>query len=267
MEENIQEFTITEENREVIGFTNKTENLVIPEFFIGEGTGGTTDGQKYRVTKIGKKAFAGTNVQIVRMPNSVRLIEQEAFSKCNCLTGITLSENLEAIELGAFYDCKNMKDLKLPKELELIWIQAFYGCASLTHITIPNKTRIIGARAFDNCPNLQTISGEKGNKKFFSTQHNKILIDMKHEYSVWVSATLPELVLGKEVISLFHTDRDFLYMGENHLKTIFIPETVNSIPKGLLSNCVNCTIIVNKQKESIPNAPWGAGTAYVYWIG
>lgn len=33
MEENILPFTITEENREAIGFTNKTENLVIPEFF------------------------------------------------------------------------------------------------------------------------------------------------------------------------------------------------------------------------------------------
>ncbi len=84
-----------------------------------------------KVTSIGARAFEGSSVTSVTIPDGVAKIGQMAFSDCALLTSVTLPSTLTSIG-----DC------------------AFDGCAKLKSITIPSSVVSIGDDAFDGCDEL-----------------------------------------------------------------------------------------------------------------
>ena len=72
---------------------------------------------------------------VVTIPNTVTFIRSNAFSGCEEITYITLSNSLYTIG-----DC------------------SFMGCSSLSTITIPNTVTYIGSGAFWNCSNLTLVN-------------------------------------------------------------------------------------------------------------
>lgn len=91
--------TITTYNRDKIGYTSNTANLVIPSVFRDR------DGTLYRVTEVDDYAFRD---------------EKQIFS-------VTISEGVTRIGDRAFYDCVGLYELNLPASLKLIEGAAF-GC-------------------------------------------------------------------------------------------------------------------------------------------
>lgn len=79
-------FTITESNRDKVGYTGDLdENLIIPETFQD------TDGTSYRVTSIGETAFSNcSNLASITIPASVTFIDDYPFDGCYNLTTITV---------------------------------------------------------------------------------------------------------------------------------------------------------------------------------
>lgn len=51
----------------------------------------------FKVIRIGYRAFWQCQIQSILLPESIRVIGQEAFYKCNQLQSITLPESLESI--------------------------------------------------------------------------------------------------------------------------------------------------------------------------
>lgn len=80
------------------------------------------------VTTIGAYAFSLCNKTSIKIPNSVKIIEGFAFSRC---------ENLSSISFG-----NSVTDIGL---------YAFGGCPSLTSVTFPNSLTTIGYSAFSCC--------------------------------------------------------------------------------------------------------------------
>nr|WP_314801505.1 leucine-rich repeat protein [uncultured Capnocytophaga sp.] len=104
-----------------------------------------TDAQEVDMTQIdelksigmvGEAAFKGlTNLKKVILPNTIEVIDREAFANCTALTSIKLGGN----------------------KLDEIGNNAFSGCTKLTRIDIPKNVSRIRGGAFDDCNALQTI--------------------------------------------------------------------------------------------------------------
>ena len=100
------DFTVTEDNRGVIGYTGKTgENLDIPAVFQNNGVW-------YRVTAIGDRAFDGCeNLTSVTIPNTVKGIGKWAFHWCTNLTRITLPNSIKSMALSSLRSCDSLKTI------------------------------------------------------------------------------------------------------------------------------------------------------------
>lgn len=141
---------------------------------------------------IDKYAFYGcTQLQAIRVGSQVTTIEESAFSRCENLNSIELSEgltfigsycfascsSLEVIEIpigvtsisyGAFSSCDNLRTVHLSNTVTAIEMYAFENCISLQEITIPASVRILET-CFRGCTNLQTIYflGEAPDELFY----------------------------------------------------------------------------------------------------
>ena len=147
------DFTITAENRHMIGYTDETTELNIPSTFQGE------DGTWYRVTSIGDNAFGMCgNLTHVTIPDSVTTIGAFAFDYCGSLTSITIPDSVTTIGDYAFESCRNLTSINIPNSVTSIADGTFYGCNSLTSITIPDSVTSIGSSAFYGCSSLTSIT-------------------------------------------------------------------------------------------------------------
>ena len=103
-------------------------NIVIPDSV-------DYDGQTYHVTSIGSMAFAQcTQLQSVKIPNSITTINERAFA-----------------------ECRNIKEIPLPDSLKTIGNMAFYHCAELESVSIPATVEKVGSYIFTNCTGLKAV--------------------------------------------------------------------------------------------------------------
>ncbi|MBR6514963.1 MAG: leucine-rich repeat protein [Clostridia bacterium] len=131
------------------------------------------------VTVIGEEAFAEYDLTHVTIPDTVTLIDFNAFGDCVCLKSVKFSKSLTSIDYCAFDGCTSLKEISLPDSLEIIDEKAFSDCTSLKKIsfpknlkriessafrgcavkkvTLPNNLEYLGSNAFAECPNLKSL--------------------------------------------------------------------------------------------------------------
>lgn len=124
-----------------------------------------------KLKTIKEKAFSGTKIKSILIPNSVTIIDSSAFEYCKNLKKIKLSENVDDIKDYTFGDCNSLKKIIIPSNVKEIWQEAFSGCTSLTTIVIKNsKTApVIEEQAF---------SKAKANIKFY-VKNQKVAKSLK----------------------------------------------------------------------------------------
>ena len=111
------------------------------------------------VAKIGQGAFLSSSIEKIKLPNSVECIGNHAFSICENLTVVKLSENLKFKHLanGVFLHCKNLERITIPSNIETIGRDAFWG-SGLKTIELHNGIKEIGDCAFGSCKQLTTAN-------------------------------------------------------------------------------------------------------------
>lgn len=123
----------------------------------------THNNTTYTVTEIAANAFAGDNIDIVQLPNSVTKIHDGAFSSCT-LDSIKFSQNLKSIGEDAFW-YNNLTTVYLPEGLETIGNDAFahdtnwggYPMGRIREIHLPASLKELGEGAFRNNDPLNNI--------------------------------------------------------------------------------------------------------------
>lgn len=99
------------------------------------------------VNTIGEKAFYMSGVESVKLPETLRTIQAEAFKNCMSLTDVEISSNtLDSIGDGAFSNT-GIKEILLPESLRQIGNNAFSD-TKLVRVIIPDATRTLGEDVF-----------------------------------------------------------------------------------------------------------------------
>ena len=227
------DFTVTYENRSLIGFTESTTDFVIPAVFQNNGIW-------YRVTSIGmlhdwRGSFDGcTNLTSITIPNSVTHIGYGTFAGCTNLSEITISDSVTIIGDLAFAKCSNLTSITIPNGVTSIGFEAFWECKSLTSITIPNSVTSISSVAFRECFNLTSIIVEKGNPVYYS------------DGGCLIEKTSGTLLFGRNLSVIpegIINVGDYAFEGCANLTSITIPDSVRTIGNGAFCGCDNLITI------------------------
>ena len=127
-----------------------TGSTIVPHFV--NGNNGT-----YVVTGVTDKAFAGTGVTDVTLPQSVEYLGEYVFEDCKDLATVTLPKNLAYFGEGLFKGCSAMKSVIWPAEFDKIKSWQYAG-TGITSLELPENITVIGSHAFSDCPDLHTVN-------------------------------------------------------------------------------------------------------------
>ncbi|MBR4976766.1 MAG: leucine-rich repeat protein, partial [Thermoguttaceae bacterium] len=126
------------------------------------------------VRLIAKGAFQGGKIETVVLPQSLEIVDAEAFAFCSKLKSVLgAPDALEIVGDSAFSNCSSLERFDWPKNLQVIGKSAFSHCA-LTSAEIESVRRI-GEYAFQYCGKLTTLSAPSETREieagaFFGTK-------------------------------------------------------------------------------------------------
>ena len=287
------DFEVDSYNSNMIGYSDTTTDLVIPETFYDEATRAW-----YKVTRINSYAFDScTNLTSVVIPEGVTTIGNDAFRDCTNITNVVLPNSIKTIGDYAFISCKNLKNINIPRECASISYSAFTNCSALTEINvdsnnlnyssidgilcskdstilvrypegktqssfiIPEGITTIGYYAFNNCDNLTSIIIPEGvttiEEHVFTNCDGLISIVIPEGVTTVESATFINCSKLTNVIlpKSLTTIEGWAFQGCDNLANINIPEGVTSINHGVFLSCSNLSsIVIPKEVISIENS-------------
>ena len=210
--------------------------------------------EQYSINEIPAATFKGcTSLKTVNLPYGVKEIGGMAFFECNNLTEVT-AKGVTKIGDYAFAYCDNLSKANMflgnatrGSNSEAIYIgtSAFSGCTKLGEIVLPDNIAYIGSYAFDNTlwfnnlsdgpvylgSILYTYKGEMPENTTITVKDGTTMIcewAFSSQYNL-IGISLPQTIANIG-------DYAFSYSG---LKSFEIPASVDTIPRGLLSNCYN----------------------------
>ncbi|WP_407453757.1 leucine-rich repeat domain-containing protein [Methanobrevibacter sp.] len=137
------------------------------------------------VTSIEKNAFSSCKaLKNIQLPSGLNNIGTYAFTNCQSLEKIVIPNNVTNIGTYAFNNCDNLTEVVLPSNMEEIPAYLFYSCEKLTNITIPTTVTTIGNGAFKYCDALSYIEFPEnlvsiGDQAFYRTSLSDIVIPSK----------------------------------------------------------------------------------------
>lgn len=208
---------IDSENKyvEVTRSNNYSGDVVIPEQ-------AEYDGETYQVRAIGEFAFAGSSIQSVTIPGSVKIIEGYAFHECRELSSINISEGVEEIRSFAFYGCSELESVSFPQTLTKLGEGVFRGNEKLKTVVIPKSVIDCSGVPIWGAANLESIVVEEGNPVYDSRNNCNAIIETATNTLVngCKTTTIPDNI---EAIGTH------AFVEHSQLKEITIPNSVKRI--------------------------------------
>ncbi|MCF0220000.1 MAG: leucine-rich repeat protein [Muribaculaceae bacterium] len=176
-----------------------TGDIVIPATFENNGT-------TYTVTEIYKKAFDGSEITSVSIPETVEKIGTYVFRNCKNLTTVNYNAANSTIAGGdsryaIFQGCDNLTTLVLGDDVEKIPQNAFYGITSLTTLTIGESVKTIEKWSFDGCTNLTTIYYNAINCETIGTDGRDVFAPEDNDTHE-VTTSVKNVIVGENVESI-----------------------------------------------------------------
>ena len=170
---------------------------------------------------------------------TVNAIDSRAFMSCNGLTSVVIPETVTSIYFNAFSHCENLASVHLSNGLKVIDSGAFQYCKSLTSITIPASVISINGKGQTNtanrgpfycCDNLETMVVEEGNQYYDSRNNCNAIIETATNTLIFgcKGSTFPaSVIIGKGSFK------------ECTMTSLDIPEGVTTIEENAFNSCHN----------------------------
>lgn len=110
---------------------------------------------------IGSRAFSGSSIKSVVIPNTVSQIKDEAFSGCTQLETVEMPTSVSKVGMYVFNGCKKLKEIPFKEGAKDMGNYTFYGCSSLTNVNIPSSITSLANGMFSGCTNIKSITFHK----------------------------------------------------------------------------------------------------------
>ena len=231
------------------------------------------------VKTIGTGAFKGCMMEKIIIPNTVNIIENEAFQNCSKLTEILIPNSVgelgqssfqgcsslyrvelcSALHIGmsAFEDCTSLKKVIIPDGVKALGYYAFRNCTSLEIIDLPESIVAIGGGCFENCTSLETI--------LFPTKD--IIIEQKaFNNTQWLDNYEGDYVMINHTLILYRGNEtdvtipnkitvigDGAFENRSFITNVNIPMGVREIGISAFEGCKGLTEIVLPDSVTIVN--------------
>jgi hypothetical protein len=228
------------------------------------------------VTRIGKRAFAESEITRIILPEGLLILGEESFDRCR-IKAIELPRSLEIIDSRAFFWC-NLESVTIPPHVTTLGDGAFDLCG-IKALYLPASVTTIGVGAFMS-QTLKKIQAAENNPAFTSRDGVLFTKDMKtlvaypsgkeQERYVVPSEVLcigkeafgrcknvPEVILPEGLEELSHNafwDAEGVLsvpipkhikrieqeaFNNSGLREAVIPSGVKKLEKGVFANCEN----------------------------
>ena len=194
------------------------------------------------VKSIYKYAFSDTYItKEIILPDSLQVIEDNAFDTCKSLVKINLPVGLKSIGSKAFTNCDSVESLVIPDSVTYIGTMAFGNSESLKSVSLPNTLEVISASMFQSCVSLESIT---------IPQSVKTISD----YAFQSCDSLVEVVIPDNVTDI--GKQAFAWC--DNLTNITIGEGVTTIGYGNFSECHSLEkITINSNNQYYSNDEYG----------
>ena len=177
-------------------------------------------------------------------------IGSNAFYSCWQLSSVTIPNNVNSIGDDAFYYCKGLTSVTIPDGVTFIGEKAFAFCSNLTSVTIGNGVTSININAFQNCDKLEAVyisdmaawcgisfggDNSSGNSNPLNYAHHLYLNDEE----------IKDLVIPDGVTSI----NKYAFYKCSGLTSVTIPDGVTSIGEYAFYDCSNLNSVTSYIKE------------------
>jgi hypothetical protein len=122
------------------------------------------------ITRIRGDIFSDSNIRVTKLPDTVTVLEDRAFSECLYLQLTELPSNL--VEIGNY--CFGLATIgggiritSIPDSVTYIGSSAFLNCDNMTITKLPESLEYLGADAFGGCDNIYISEIPAGVKFLF----------------------------------------------------------------------------------------------------
>lgn len=161
------------------------------------------------ITILPKSFFAfSKDFNIIHIPETVKVIEDNCFNQCSNLEEITLPDSIDTIGKHCFKGCYKLKNIHIPDTVTTLGNGVFSFCRKLNSVTLPDNLTKIPKLCFYGCDNLSSLN-----------INNSPNIDGIH--------------LSDNITVL----EDNCFGGCNNIKKIKVPDNTTYIGKGAFENC------------------------------
>ncbi len=106
------------------------------------------------------------------MPDSIKLIGKEAFSKCTVLENIDIPAGVTEITERLFEGCESLTSITIPDGVKVVGWRAFCNCKLLENTAIPESVTNIGIDVFKNDNNVMLLVKKGSYAENYAKENN-----------------------------------------------------------------------------------------------
>lgn len=211
------------------------------------------------ITGIGFSAFANkTDIVDVKIPDSVLIVDNNAFEGCTGLATVDFGQGLTEIGSEAFSGCISLSDVELPDSCSFVGAQAFFeaGAGSFTGSPAEYGERCFAGSTFTSFT-FPAGSDLSAANLFYEAQLMGISLpsDLKElgESAFASCKNLKDLVLPDSL----RTIGPDAFSNMDFLPELILPEGIEELPAGMTNGTCLDVLIIPKSVKKI-----GTGAVY-----
>lgn len=157
------------------------------------------------------------------------------FSNTQLLTGVTFPDSITVIEDNAFMMCSDLKFIIMQEGITEIR-QAAFAMSGLKSLNIPSTVTELGLVSTAGCDNLTTITVTNGNSRYYSVGNCIIDTTTKAVVAGCRTSVIPD---SEDVTKIEYATFNTFYS----LKHVKIPKNITYIEEGNFGDCPNIETI------------------------